>query len=1346
MDSHRQPRQINGAEVVDLTGDGGKLYFPATSTPLYRSGEAKPPLRNPFSVSKNVGGIGAPEVVELSSDDEDIGQPQTLRTSAVGQRSDASTSRSDSTRIVYRKRSPSGLFIPRSSIPKGNRPYLDRPIQPRPGPILSGEPQPAARPSGMTDSEAFSTDPKLVQKELEEPGYIPGYEKSPPKTNSTQNSIFKTGRVSGGEPLMPRRLVPNASDQGRSKSERPAEAWTCNNCAEDGLRCDGEQPCSRCSEPGFECLFVGRPAKTSRPNIILRVGQRSKTSTKTASSESAAAEAESSASCKSLHRNVSHSYSSQSTPQKDSPLSDFSVPEQTTPDLRTDKTESHEPSSTKVGSNYNEENDRGLNHAEHTEGKSPQTIVVPDVLLVNGKPLLHDVVLTPASVEEVIHKYQEQTNANRELVVKSLLRQARLDCRKLQTPVLSDNDANPFGHLESTSLPNETDATNLSSKKYHLLQLRSKTFSNGVAQHSQWKAGSVSVRDFCVATEIIPRYKSIGHVGPSLLSRNYRTMKYLPYYVENEYASEANKKESEELEEQYRKEMPRLLGQRKCQEIASLWRPGVASLLRDLNISPSTLCYYFLHAKDKLLQLNLSDASPAAYVDSTRHLCPTCKIDDHIGKALSRTVAAQSQEPPSRPLALAGLLSSQFRHVAKVNLWHIICSSKSVRNFIRQNLDRPGQRNALIDGVLCLVCYRHHCSTHGAFIEPEVIDLEEEDDENDDDDDDDDEVKAGRLGVCINDPEKSNNDRLHVGFQSQGGRMNEHLCGVFCCDSGLSPNVLLGQQEDGKVLGHSRCPSLVSDSEFLKDSEFCSDKCFWNVRDRDAKFQRIGDISLAKVENVSSKQAAMMNEILPLLASHRRGPCLLSMAVQGVTCMDAFYYMVAATNQVPHDPKIHAVDDANAKAKLKPNLSRDEFSRTLRLDERPPFVPCSHTGPCEENQGCSCSDEKIVCEWSCNCDKTCRRRYEGCTCRSGNSRVCFNDERCECWRLNRECDPHLCGSCGVTEVLDPENRYDVSKRRDRCKNSRLQLDLPRRTLKAPSEVQGWGLFAGENIPEGEYIGEYKGEIISTQESDRRGAIYHNIELEYLFIINRDQQVDGSNVGNKTRLMNNSQRKEHINVVARKMLCNGVQRVMLYAKRSIKAGEELLYTYNYPPEVLKNFWEKGERPVKKQNAQISTAHHSAKQTRAHGRFAKSSDAPSPRIVLGDPVTDDEKGTDRSQSPPLPGNKKRKRTLDAEAIEARPSPKAACEEGLVALDDSEFEVSNVLFEESTSEDHLEGGEEESDYITFAAPRRKVRQRKISSTDGRLGGKAQRKAWQTRQANLRKAAALHAKRSTP
>ncbi|KAF4540805.1 Set domain-containing protein [Lasiodiplodia theobromae] len=166
--------------------------------------------------------------------------------------------------------------------------------------------------------------------------------------------------------------------------------------------------------------------------------------------------------------------------------------------------------------------------------------------------------------------------------------------------------------------------------------------------------------------------------------------------------------------------------------------------------------------------------------------------------------------------------------------------------------------------------------------------------------------------------------------------------------------------------------------------------------------------------------------------------------------------------------------------------------------------------------------------------------------------ACFKNNKCECWALNRECDPDLCASCGAAEVLDPINRYNDALYRQKCGNVNIQRNVPKRTLLGQSEVQGFGLYAGERLKAGEYIGEYKGEIVTKEEA---------------------QEVDSTRAGNKLRFINNSAKAP--NCEPRVMLCNTVVRIGLFANKDMAPGEEMFFNYNYPEEVTKHFWEKGQ---------------------------------------------------------------------------------------------------------------------------------------------------------------------------
>jgi len=401
------------------------------------------------------------------------------------------------------------------------------------------------------------------------------------------------------------------------------------------------------------------------------------------------------------------------------------------------------------------------------------------------------------------------------------------------------------------------------------------------------------------------------------------------------------------------------------------------------------------------------------------------------------------------------------------------------------------------------------------------------------------------------------------------------------------------------------------------------------------------------------------------------------------------------------------------------------------------------------------------------------------------NKICFKDSRCDCWTHNRECDPFLCGKCGVLEVLDSYNKYNEDIRKGRCKNNRIQLGLPAPTTKAPSQVQGYGLYSRAEIAAGDFIGEYTGEIISINEGDRRGAMYHVLNQEYLFIINKGQEIDASNHGNKMRFMNNSQLDEYINVEPKKLWCNGVVRLGLFAKRLIKAGEELLYNYNYPESVTKNFWEPGERPANARRLIPMASERIARTTGAN----KLTEEQANQIR-----------EDSSQSPLLTRHPKRKRPMqesprtsyrtrnatmdgvgDSSADERAQVPEAP---EIGDSEDSDYESNSQMSDDvgEVDEDSDDESEPESterlptrtrgyarghksqntheatrpgtqagrdrsgrrpgqrDSQTFENRRDragtvqmvKARKRKIGPHDKRFGGRAQQLAWQTRRKN--------------
>ncbi|KAK4157812.1 hypothetical protein C8A00DRAFT_29198 [Chaetomidium leptoderma] len=354
------------------------------------------------------------------------------------------------------------------------------------------------------------------------------------------------------------------------------------------------------------------------------------------------------------------------------------------------------------------------------------------------------------------------------------------------------------------------------------------------------------------------------------------------------------------------------------------------------------------------------------------------------------------------------------------------------------------------------------------------------------------------------------------------------------------------------------------------------------------------------------------------------------------------------------------------------------------------FAPCHHDGPCTAANGCPCASagsHPVLCERFCLCTaEECALKFTGCACHS-SGKTCIQRQRegkpCICVQLNRECDPVLCKGCGAKERADPENAYDEQLHSTGCQNVAMQRGAPKAVLLGKSQLEacGYGLFAGEDVAQDEFVIEYTGELISHDEGvrreHRRGDPFdEENKVSYLFTLLEQEGiwVDAAMYGNLSRYINHA--SGNCNIMPRIMYVNHEFRIKFLAIRDIKAGEELFFNYgdNFPnltkKLVERNNEKAGEKtdrnaagPKRKGNAQRPTARKTTSKANGEGvDFAPDGRGDDEDPWLGMPVIDDDDvGDDWVDNTPKRRKKRGGRRPGAGRKKKHPEPPVPTETG-------------------------------------------------------------------------------------
>ncbi|XP_014903326.1 histone-lysine N-methyltransferase NSD3 isoform X5 [Poecilia latipinna] len=165
-----------------------------------------------------------------------------------------------------------------------------------------------------------------------------------------------------------------------------------------------------------------------------------------------------------------------------------------------------------------------------------------------------------------------------------------------------------------------------------------------------------------------------------------------------------------------------------------------------------------------------------------------------------------------------------------------------------------------------------------------------------------------------------------------------------------------------------------------------------------------------------------------------------------------------------------------------------------------------------------------------------------CNCKPTEEHPCSLDSQCLNRMLQYECHPQVCPAG------------------DRCENQCFSKRLYAETEVVKTEGCGWGLRTNQTLRKGDFVTEYVGEVIDSEECQQRIKRAHENHVTnfYMLTLTKDRVIDAGPKGNSSRFMNHSCSP---NCETQKWTVNGDVRIGLFTLCNIEAGTELTFNYN-----------------------------------------------------------------------------------------------------------------------------------------------------------------------------------------